>query len=230
MNMQEIGLRIAKLRKERDMTQLELADKLGVSYQAVSSWERSMTMPDISKLPDISQVLAVSIDDLLGNDKQAEMVKMVLTRQVSDYDETIGLDELIEVAPILKPSQVNNLMAGVKQVKLSELAHLAPFITSEALCTLAMNAEEAGDISGLCTIAPFLEEEQIDMLAEKIENVGGIGSLTGIAPFMSEKALSRLAKKAAISGGLDGLQSIAPFLDKDVLSELVLAAYNPKAN
>ena len=67
MNMQEIGVRISNLRKERDMTQLELADKMGVSYQAVSSWERGATMPDISRLPDISQVLGVSIDELLGN-------------------------------------------------------------------------------------------------------------------------------------------------------------------
>jgi len=56
MNMQAIGRKISALRKERDMTQVELADKLGVTYQAVSSWERGNSMPDIAKLPDLSDV------------------------------------------------------------------------------------------------------------------------------------------------------------------------------
>ena len=71
MDMEAMGKKISVLRKERDMTQTELADILGVTYQAVSSWERGQSMPDIAKLPDISQVLAVSIDDLLGNVKEA---------------------------------------------------------------------------------------------------------------------------------------------------------------
>lgn len=48
MNMQAIGKKISALRKERDMTQVDLADKLGVTYQAVSSWERGNSMPDIN--------------------------------------------------------------------------------------------------------------------------------------------------------------------------------------
>jgi len=54
MNMQAIGKKIASLRKQRDMTQMDLADKLGVTYQAVSSWERGNSMPDIAKLPNMT--------------------------------------------------------------------------------------------------------------------------------------------------------------------------------
>ena len=46
----KIGMKIAALRKAKDMTQLELADKMMVSYQAVSNWERGNSLPDISKL------------------------------------------------------------------------------------------------------------------------------------------------------------------------------------
>jgi len=109
MNMQAIGRKISALRKERDMTQVDLADKLGVTYQAVSSWERGNSMPDIGKLPDISQVLAVSIDELLDNAKTVEFVKNVLTGQ--DFTENLpDVEILAEVAPILKPSQVENLV------------------------------------------------------------------------------------------------------------------------
>ena len=41
-SMQEIGKRILNLRKDRNMTQMDLADQLGISYQAVSSWERGV--------------------------------------------------------------------------------------------------------------------------------------------------------------------------------------------
>ena len=46
-NMAQIGRRISGLRKDQNMTQMELADKLGISFQAVSNWERGNSMPDI---------------------------------------------------------------------------------------------------------------------------------------------------------------------------------------
>jgi DNA-binding transcriptional regulator YiaG len=48
-----IGKKIANMRKEKNITQMELADAMGVSYQAVSNWERGNSMPDISKLPEL---------------------------------------------------------------------------------------------------------------------------------------------------------------------------------
>lgn len=44
-NMDQIGRKISNLRREQNMTQMELADKLGISFQAVSNWERGNTMP-----------------------------------------------------------------------------------------------------------------------------------------------------------------------------------------
>ena len=52
----EIGRRISRLRKEKDMTQPALADVMGVSFQAVSNWERGASMPDIGKLPGLDCV------------------------------------------------------------------------------------------------------------------------------------------------------------------------------
>ena len=71
-DMQKIGERIAKLRRERDLTQADLAEWLGISYQAVSSWERGATMPDISKLVELSRALGTTVDALLtGEEKEA---------------------------------------------------------------------------------------------------------------------------------------------------------------
>ncbi len=60
---------IKKLRKQRDLTQEGLADLLGITYQAVSKWERGESYPDITLLPVIADYFDTSIDDLLGVDK-----------------------------------------------------------------------------------------------------------------------------------------------------------------
>ena len=63
------GENIKNLRREQNLTQQELADIFGVSFQAVSKWERGEAFPDITLLPEISNFFAVSIDDLLGVNK-----------------------------------------------------------------------------------------------------------------------------------------------------------------
>ncbi|MEG6520436.1 helix-turn-helix domain-containing protein [Desulfotomaculum sp. 1211_IL3151] len=57
---------INRYRKEKGLTQEGLAEKLGITYQAVSKWENAQAMPDITLLPEISKVLEVSVDKLLG--------------------------------------------------------------------------------------------------------------------------------------------------------------------
>lgn len=51
---ENIGMRISELRKAKNMTQMELADHMNISFQAVSNWERGNSMPDISKLPELA--------------------------------------------------------------------------------------------------------------------------------------------------------------------------------
>lgn len=63
-----IGQKIKELRQENDLTQEELAEELGVSFQAVSRWENSTTYPDITMLPIIASMFNVTIDYLLDMD------------------------------------------------------------------------------------------------------------------------------------------------------------------
>lgn len=63
---QQIGQRISEIRKARHLTQEQLGEKLGISAQAVSKWEKGESLPDICLLPDISKELGLSIDTLLS--------------------------------------------------------------------------------------------------------------------------------------------------------------------
>lgn len=74
--MNTIGERIAELRKQKDMTQEELASVIGVSAQSVSKWETNTTMPDIMLLPVISDIFDVTIDGLYGKTAETKECKM----------------------------------------------------------------------------------------------------------------------------------------------------------
>ena len=61
----QLGRRIKELRKKRNITQQDLAEMLGVSYQAISRWENSITSPDITALPVLANIFNVTVDYLL---------------------------------------------------------------------------------------------------------------------------------------------------------------------
>lgn len=67
-----LGTMIAELRKQHSMTQLELAEKKGVTDKAVSKWERDLSCPDINSLPNLAKILGVSVEELMQIKKETE--------------------------------------------------------------------------------------------------------------------------------------------------------------
>ena len=65
MDQIKTGKLIAKLRKEKGMTQQELADIFNINYRSVSKWETGKTMPDISNIDLLSEIFNVTSDELL---------------------------------------------------------------------------------------------------------------------------------------------------------------------
>ena len=69
MNQEKIGKFIANLRKEKNMTQQELAKKLGVTDRAISKWENGRGLPDYSLLQDLCDTLSISINEFFSGEK-----------------------------------------------------------------------------------------------------------------------------------------------------------------
>lgn len=69
MNQEKIGKFISECRKNKNMTQQELADKLSVSKNAVSKWERGLNLPDASLMPELCKILSISLNDLFSGEK-----------------------------------------------------------------------------------------------------------------------------------------------------------------
>jgi len=241
----KVGTKIAALRKAKDMTQMEVADKMMVSYQAVSNWERGNTMPDISKLLELSQILGVSVEELLGSEKEAMIVNKII-----DHCEDVKLEEVAEVAELMKPSQVEECvdkaaddevqletlillaphlsskrlseMMEKAKVKLAQILPLAPFLESKQLAQMINRQQELnGSFDKFVALAPFLDEKDLGTLAERVFNSEKDSQyLKVLAPFMSEESLGKIARSMNLEQQEQYLVSLAPFMDEKILTEI----------
>ena len=84
-----LGERIAEKRKARGLKQDELAEKLGVSAQAVSKWENDISCPDIMTLPQLAEILGCSIDELLTGKEEAREAILVPDGERKDFDKLV---------------------------------------------------------------------------------------------------------------------------------------------
>ena len=97
LNLTTIGYQIQSLRKSKGYTQNQLGDLVGVSFQAVSKWERGETLPDIATFASLAEVLDTTIDNLLRGGKKVTEYK---GRKTMD-DIKKGINCLIDMGNLL---------------------------------------------------------------------------------------------------------------------------------
>jgi len=127
---QKIGSFIATLRKEQNLTQEQLADKLGVSNRSVSRWENGKTLPDISIMYPLCQILNISIGELLSGTRQ--------TAQTQRRDAILTVLTMFDRERQQKRNTLNACFA------LGFLSLLAVILTVDALTSL-----QSGVLAGL---------------------------------------------------------------------------------
>lgn len=94
MEQEKIGKFIAQCRKEKNLTQAQLGEKVGVTDKAVSKWESGLRLPDIAILNDLSNVLNVTTTELLNGKKFKSNVQYVTTTE-SQYHQIINKELLL---------------------------------------------------------------------------------------------------------------------------------------
>lgn len=109
MDQIKIGAFLKVLRKEKGMTQEQLAEKLNVSNRSVSRWETGNTLPDISILIELSEFYGVEIKEILDGERKSENMNDREKEIVSKVVDYTSKDKEI----ILKKSQMYSGLAGV---------------------------------------------------------------------------------------------------------------------
>jgi len=212
----QIGKRISEFRKAKDMTQYELADKLSISFQAVSNWERGNSMPDISKLPELAEIFGVTIDDIVGH-KNTILHDVVFSKtpDAEKYSDT----DLSDAAHLLKPSLIEKVLRNTDYDPRLLLA-FESFLSETTLEEIAdAHIKNGRSVGGLL---PALRPEKVEELA-KIALENG-ESITTFVPFLSESTVKAYAYKAFEHGGLDEATEFLPFMNKDDILELMKLA------
>ena len=182
-----ISKNIRKLRKERKMTQEQLAEALGVSFAAVSKWERGAAVPELGCIMELADLFGVSVDALLGYRMQKNTVRDVVERieKLQAEKSFTAAAEEAEKALTRYPNDFDLVYrcGGMYQVKGIEngdakALERAVELMNRAVLLLPQNTDpeinEAQISSAVarCCIALGREEEGVTLL--KQHNVGGV--------------------------------------------------------
>lgn len=222
-----IGKKIKQARIDQNMTQMQLADAMGVSYQAVSNWERGNSMPDISKLADLCAALHLSVNELLGIESPAVEKAMA--------QEELTMEELTEVAPVLPPQTVMEQMEAKRKEMEQRLQNGLKQIFGQdsdfrkdvaGVVKIAVKSPESKqkkkkklDLRRIADMAPFLDEGYLDELLENAD-LSDLDGLDEIAPFLSQETMDKLLERISVDD-MEMIVEIAPFLSKAALDYMV---------
>ncbi len=218
LDVNKIGQKIGSFRKSFNMTQAALAEKLFVSYQAVSSWERGLTLPDIDKLKDLSELFGCSIEDIIGEDgREAEAIV---------DGKAPRLEDISAVAQIIEPKKLDELVKTAIEADddwhkaphaIGNIIALAPFIGKELLGKL-LDESECLNLDEVTALLPFLGSEKLNDIADKTV-IDDPQKLLILAPFLDKSKLDALVDKIGV-GKAENLIVLAPFLSREKLVEL----------
>ena len=97
MNQIKIGKFIAERRKDKNLTQMQLSEKLGITDKAISKWERGLSMPDSSIMLELCDILGISVNELLSgeefimenNDQKNEQLLLDMAKELEKKNKTI---------------------------------------------------------------------------------------------------------------------------------------------
>ena len=132
---------LSTLRRNADMTQSELADKLNLTRQAVSRYEKGDSFPDISILVKIAEIFNISIDELIGAGAPTEGEQELLKSAALGKDVKschCNIHELENIAPFLKPSILDRAIQGFAEqgIDISNLASLFAYMSDSGFWEL----------------------------------------------------------------------------------------------
>ena len=218
----KVASNIKAARTKMNMTQMNLADEMGVSYQAVSNWERGNSMPDISKLPELCNILHISFEELVGEkSEQTDIAEKLMQDENAD----VTLEEMAQLGQLVKPdkieSKVNETIGKGGNIPFSVLVELAPFMDSDTLGKIAEEIAEV-DFEKLDEIIPFIDRQTMDRIIDKCIQRGDmdVDNIMLLAPFLPKASIQKLVQYLVEHNRAEELVELAPFMSKDMFTSL----------
>lgn len=218
-NMKQVGRKILALRKERNMTQTELADEMGVSFQAVSNWERGNSMPDISKLPQLAELFGCTVDELL--DEKSELLHSAMKDELQEYVEKneVSREEVEAAVPVLKPEQVEEIANSMLLKNGDSIEVFYPYLDEDTLREVAERRIQRGE--SIEDMLDYLEDEYIGELVLQQYEQGK--PVEAFYDYMEDDQLARLADRKLEKG--ESIEDMLDYLEDEYIGKFVLQQY-----
>ena len=169
----KFGGYLSRLRKNADMTQSELADRLNVTHQAISRYEKGHCFPDIAVLVLLADIFHVTLDELIGAGEPTKREFEILGKVATGSNE-IAVDDLSEIAgiaPILKPGVLNKLTDNCQKqgIDITSIVDLAEYLSDETILSLIERADfDIINDELLTKLLPLLDVKTKSAVFEKI--------------------------------------------------------------
>ncbi len=201
----KFGRALSNLRKNADMTQNEVADKLNLSRQAVSKYERGESFPDISVLVLIAELFEVSLDELIGYGDPTEGESTILKGAARGKTDIVAenIADVVNLAPLLKPSLLTKLSGRFKAQGL--------------------------DISSLLVLADYLNDETVSDLMEKASfDIFTVDVLEKFIPFLNRQSIENILERV-MNGEADWhlLEPLSPYINHSIIEAAVIEGVIP---
>ncbi len=171
----KFGKALSTLRKRADMTQNEVADRLNLSRQAISKYERGESFPDISVLVMIAELFDVTLDELIGYGDPTGGESSLLQSIAQGISDVVAenIADVVNLAPLLKPSILAKLSQqfGRQGIDISDIVALAEYLNDDAVVRLIETAtfDDIGD-ELLARFIPMLNRASKEAIFQKILN------------------------------------------------------------
>ncbi len=174
-DIRKFGAHLSRLRKKADMTQGELADRLNLTRQAISKYERGESFPDVSILVIIAETFQISLDELIGAGNPTREESRILggIAQGDTEVQAKRLEDIVNIAPLIKPSVLKQLSSGLSKhgIDLQNLIELTEYLNDDNVIELMASTkfgENELDITLLEKLMPLLDYHSVMTVLDKI--------------------------------------------------------------
>lgn len=179
-----LSQKIADLRKRNHLTQSELAEQLGVSFQAVSGWERGENLPDLSRLPLLCKVLGISPEELFSqSDESYDKPSQLKSSTFSSWEEAVAQTSC------LSPEESSHILCdNIALAKsLEQLGAVAWLLPQDVLESRIASLDHSISFDTLTTLLPYLSQTTLcHLLEENPDLLDSAEKYKIVAPFLPQ--------------------------------------------
>ena len=201
----KFGIFLARQRKNADLTQSELAEKLNLTRQAISKYELGDSFPDISILIQIAEIFEKNLDELINSGNPTKGEANIIKHSLDEEGRTeINIWDVVNIAPLIKPSILSEVAKklSAEGIDINHMVSLLHYLNDDSILQMinfanfdSLNAELLGKI------IPFLDAASMEAILKKI--IEGEIDWRLIKPVLHHmESMSQQLEAAVIDGAL----------------------------